>query len=489
MNVSVVVPAFNEEALLAACLDSLLAQDYAGEIEIIVVDNASTDATAEIALARGVRVVSEPERGYSRALASGFAAASGEVIATTDADTVVPPDWISRLVREYHEHPDAVAVGGEIVFCRPNRRARLFTHALLPLVNLVDRRCPEGPHLWGANFSVRRCAFLAAGGWNLDFNLQVDTELSERLRAHGRVVLLEDLRVFTSCRRWNRVLGRSLFLYATNFLSLQLRGRPLWRGFPDVRDRPAPAARARLAPLAWGIAALVATLVGTAVYDAVSPWSSAFGSTHWAGPHRDRVVALTFDDGPNEPYTSQILGILSREHVRATFFLIGQRVRQDPAVAARIVRDGNAVGNHSDTHPFALALEPVARIRAEIAGAEIAIHDATGIYPRLFRPPQGLRSPWLMQVAESDSLVTVTWDDSAVDWRRLTERQLVDRVVAGAHPGAIILLHDGLDLTEADRSTVVAGLPVILRRLRSEGYRFVTVPELLHESPRLAKWR
>lgn len=498
MKVSIVVPAYNEETLLPACLDSLLAQDYAGPIEIIVVDNGSVDGTAAIARSRGVRVVTEAERGYSRALVTGFAAATGAILASTDADTVVPPFWISRLVREYAERPDVVAVGGEIVFCEPNRRARIFTRGLLPLLNRADRRCSEGPHLWGANFSVRRSAFDAAGGWNLDFNLQVDTDLSERLRAHGRVVLLEDLAVYTSCRRWNRMLGRSLFLYGTNFLSLRLRRRPLWRGFPDVREDvwgrvssgstrigwPAPRHRP-----AWVVSVVAASLVGIGVYDMISPWSSAFGGTHWSGPARDRVVALTFDDGPNEPFTSEVLAILRRERVRATFFVIGERVRREPAVVAEIEREGHALGNHTDTHPFAFALESSGAIRRELDRAEREIHDASGVYPRLFRPPQGLRSPWLMRVTEADSLDTVTWDDSAVDWNPLTARQLSDRVVADAHPGAIILLHDGLNLVPgADRGCVVAGLGSIIERLRAEGYRFVTVPELLHEAPALARW-
>jgi peptidoglycan-N-acetylglucosamine deacetylase len=492
MKVSIVIPAFNEEVLLAACIDSLLQQDYEGDVEVIVIDNGSTDGTAAVARSRGVRVVEEPEHGYSRALARGFAAARGDILASTDADTVVPRFWVSRLVREYQTRPEVVAVGGEIVFCNPNRRAKLFTRGLLPVLNRLDRNCPEGPHLWGANFSVRRSAFDAAGGWNLDFNLQVDTELSERLREFGQVVLLEDLPVYTSCRRWNRMLGRSLFLYATNFFSLELRGRPLWRAFPDVRDegpKKTPAG-GRMWSMRWAAAALVSAVVGIGVYDAVSPWSNAFGTTHWTGSNRDRVVALTFDDGPNEPYTSEVLSVLRREHVRATFFLIGERVRRDPSIAARIVGEGHVVGNHSDTHPFGLAFESSDRIQGEINRAEITIHNATGIYPHLFRPPQGLRSPWLMRVAQGDSLDTVTWDDSAIDWNRVTAQQLSDRVVANAHPGAIILLHDGLNLAPGtDRSVVVRGLTSVIERLRAKGYRFVTVPELFKEPPTLARWR
>ena len=496
MKVSVVIPAYNEEVLVGACIDSLRAQDFDGELEIILVDNASTDATAAIGRAHGATVISEPERGYSRALARGFRAATGEVIASTDADTVVPVDWVSRLAREYETHPDVVAVGGEIVFCQPNGRAKVFTEWLLPILNRLDRKNPEGPHLWGANFSVRRATFLEAGGWNVDVNLQTDTELSERLRRFGRVVLLEDLPVYTSSRRWNRSLFWSLFVYATNFLSLEIFKRPLWRGFPDIRE-PATVVPAAAVPAppqwrragAWSFAAVAVTVVGVGCYDTLSPWSTAFGNTHWSGSPNERVVALTFDDGPEEPYTTQVLDILHREHVPATFFLIGDRVERDPAAAARMIRDGDVIGNHTDSHPFALALEPADAQRTEIDTAERAIHAAAGVYPRLFRPPQGLRSPWLMRVAEQESLTTVTWDDAPGDWNPLTPNEVTSRTIARAHPGAIILLHDGLNLTwHADRSVVVKALPEIIHRLRHEGYRFVTIPELLHTASTLPTW-
>lgn len=507
-RVSVVIPAYNEAALLPGCLDSLAAQDYPGAVEVIVVDNASDDATAAVATARGVTVVSEPTRGYSRALATGFAAASGEIVATTDADTIVPPDWISRLVREYDAHPDVVAVGGEIVFCEPNASARLFTRWLLPVLNRVDRMNPAGPHLWGANFSVRRAAFETAGGWSTDFNLQTDTELSERLRAFGRVILLESLPVYTSCRRWNRSLVQSLFLYVTNFLSFQIRRRPLWRAFPDIREGAAAAAptfedaAGRAVSLALGVVAPpvgrgarrrgaawagALALLLAVVYESLSPWSSAFGKTHWHGAADRRVVALTFDDGPNGAVTSKVLDTLKTERVHATFFLVGENVRREPALAARIAREGHVVGNHSDTHPMGFALLPAPTIRAELDRAERSIAAATGESPRFFRPPQGIRSPWLSSVLESDSLVDVTWDDAPGDWEPKTSTALVRDTLAHAHPGAIILLHDGLENASGiPRSPTVEALPAIIEGLKAKGYSFVTVAELLRDEPELA---
>ena len=174
MKVSIVIPAHNEEALLPACLRALLAQDYDGPLEIIVVDNASSDHTAEVARSLGVCVVPEPRRDYCLALIRGFAAATGSIIAMTDADTVVPPDWVSRLVEEYRRRPDVVAIGGDVVFTGANWKGWLLARVLVPAFNWIDRRNPRGPHLWGANLSVRRDAFLAVGGWNPKFSLQAD---------------------------------------------------------------------------------------------------------------------------------------------------------------------------------------------------------------------------------------------------------------------------------------------------------------------------
>lgn len=496
MKVSVVVPAYNEEPLLPACLAALKRQDYEGEFEIIVVDNASTDRTGRIAAAAGVTVVEEPHRGYSKALARGFAAATGDIVATTDADSIVPSNWISRLVGAYEE--GVAAVGGELDFTHANWKARLLTRGILPIINRVDRQNPAGPHLWGANFSVRRSAFLAAGGWNPEFNLQTDTELSERLRRFGRVVLLPDLVVKTSSRRWNRSLVTSSFLYATNFMSLRLRQRPLWTAFPNIRERlkaPGLVTRSRAAgrrPLAWMVpaaTAITAIVFGIGVYDAVSPWSNAFGTTYWSGP-ASGLIALTFDDGPNQPYTSEILDILKREHIHATFFLIGNNVRRDPRTADRIVEEGHAIGNHSDQHFPGFALQPSEIVRADVDRAERTIHWATGVYPHLFRPPQGIRSPWLMSTLAKDSLVAVTWDDAPGDWLRLSAQTLVERTVEQARPGCIILLHDGLNLAPAfHRGATVAALPAIIHRLRAKGYHFVTVPELLHVRDSLSAWK
>jgi peptidoglycan-N-acetylglucosamine deacetylase len=491
--VSIVVPAYNEEDLLPACLESLLAQDYAGPLEILVVNNASTDATGDLARSFAVRVIDEPERGYGRALRRGFAEATGSIIAATDADTVVPRDWISRLVRAYDENPEVVAVGGAIEFHGANRRGTLFIHGLLPMVNRLDRANPAGPHLWGANLSVRRDAFERTGGWNPEFSFQADTELSERLRTAGRVLLLSDLVVRTSSRRWNHGLFMGVLQSATNYVWFHWTSRPLWHEFAAIREavksaRPPAARRPRLAfRLTTAIATVLLAGLG---WFAFAPWSHAFGRTEWTAATRSKVIALTFDDGPEEPYTTEVLATLERKHVPATFFLVGRSVALDPGAAARMARDGDAIGNHTESHTPAFALEPEWLQARDLDLAERAIEHASGIYAHLFRPPQGLRSPWMVDLATRDSLLTVTWDDAPRDWQPRTADELVNSTLEQAHPGAIVLLHDGLNMDHrADRSATVAALPRIIDRLRAAGYTFVTVPRLLHEPARLGAWK
>lgn len=490
IRVSVVVPAFNEEALLPACLAALRGQDFSGTTEILVVDNASTDRTAEIARDFGATVLPEPARGYGHALARGFAAARGEFIACTDADSAVPRDWISRLVREYERQPDVVAIGGEIEFECPRWKSRLLTRYVIPIINRIDRGNPAGPHLWGANLSVRRDAFHAIGGWNPKFSLQADSEISERLRRVGRVIVLESLRVRTSSRRWNHSLLLNSFIYASNWIWFHAFGGPLYREFPVVRELLEPPRAKTRTTSRWRVAVTAGAVLGLgAVYGALEPQSSAFGRTVWSGDTREKVVALTFDDGPNEPYTTSVLEILRRERVHATFFLIGDNVRRSAGSVAAIVREGHVVGNHTTSHPLGFALESPRRLQAEVSTAEEAIHAAGGGYPIVFRPPNGLRSPWLMRLLERDSLVAVTWDDAPRDWDRVPANELVKRTLAQTHPGAIILLHDGLNLTlHADQGETVKALPGIIEGLRARGYRFVTVPELLGIRSSLRRW-
>jgi polysaccharide deacetylase family sporulation protein PdaB len=204
------------------------------------------------------------------------------------------------------------------------------------------------------------------------------------------------------------------------------------------------------------------------------------GIVYWHGSPMEHKVALTFDDGPNEPYTSEILKILSDYHVKATFFLVGANVDHYPDVAGKIVREGHSIGNHSYGHPdLILDLNPA--VRRQILRAETAIESATGKSPTLFRPPYGAVDPLTLKQTEDLGYVVILWSVASRDWTMPGVSRVVRNVLIHVQNGSIILMHDGAETRHgADRSQTVAALPVIITELRKQGYEFVTIPELLH---------
>jgi peptidoglycan/xylan/chitin deacetylase (PgdA/CDA1 family)/glycosyltransferase involved in cell wall biosynthesis len=469
--VSVVVPVFNEEYLLADCLAALQQQDYGGQYEIIVVDNACTDASPTIASRAGVRVVREPRKGYVHALRAGFAAARGEVIASTDGDTDVPPDWISRLVGGLTAQPNAVAIGG--IFAFP-----AGPHWLQLLAGVVNRLNPE---LVGGNMAMWRWAYEQVGGFDPKVNLQADIELGRRLRRLGRIIIDRRLVVSTSPRRYQVAPWQAIWLHGVNYLSLTLFGRIRFYDFPDIRLRPVQRVPHRRLLLATALLTAIAVFV----INAETPGGQAFGPVVARVRADQPVVALTFDDGPSA-YTAQVLDILASYQVKATFFVIGMNVEKYPDLARRIVAEGHAIGNHTYSHPLLGPVESPGRFQHELERADVAIRAATGVTPRLFRPPRGLRSPWMMRLARSDGYQVVTWSVSPDDWLHPPSSVIAQRVLDRVRPGAIVLLHDGLETRASPhQENTVAALPAILEGLEARGYRFVTVPELLElaESP------
>jgi peptidoglycan-N-acetylglucosamine deacetylase len=229
------------------------------------------------------------------------------------------------------------------------------------------------------------------------------------------------------------------------------------------------------------LAALVLLVAGFfGLYELVeSPASGAFQPvlTHGAG----RIVALTFDDGPTRGVTDRVLDVLEREHVPATFFVVGRAARREPALLRRMAADGDEIENHSDTHPHLNALISPAALDAEIANADEAVAAATGRRPRWLRPPFGARNASVLEAARRHGKRVVLWsamlDQTAP---RAPADALVARLVRQAGDGAIVVLHDG-DRGRGDtaeRAYEAALTPRLIAALRSAGYRFVTVDEL-----------
>jgi peptidoglycan/xylan/chitin deacetylase (PgdA/CDA1 family) len=180
-----------------------------------------------------------------------------------------------------------------------------------------------------------------------------------------------------------------------------------------------------------------------------------------------KTVALTFDDGPS-PNTSAILQVLRRNHVHATFCMLGVNVRRNPAMARRVIREGHQLCNHSRDHAD-LTLLSRRRVRAEVLDAQRQIHAATGVTPRTFRFPYGSSDARARRVVVGLHLRRLGWDVDPQDWNRPAARTLTRRVVRHAHPGCVVLMHDG----GGDRSHTAASLDATIRLLRARGYRFV----------------
>ena len=196
----------------------------------------------------------------------------------------------------------------------------------------------------------------------------------------------------------------------------------------------------------------------------------------YSAPTRERLVALTFDDGPHPVYTPEILRILDRYHVKATFFLVGSRAEQYPGLVREIAVRGHAIGNHSFTHPHDITADSPAGIASEIGRCGQEIERLTGRRPRLFRPPMGAVSDAVLKAAGDEGYRTILWTVSADHHDAPTPEAMAERVLRQIRPGAIILAHDGM---YPMRWKDVAATPLIIEELQRRGYRFVTIPELL----------
>lgn len=189
------------------------------------------------------------------------------------------------------------------------------------------------------------------------------------------------------------------------------------------------------------------------------------------GPRR-RVVALSFDDGP-WPDTPAFVRLLEREHVPATFFLIGGQVTDRyRSLLRRELRDGDALGDHTFTHPY---LTRTGDVRGQLQRTITAIRAQTNFTPCVFRPPYGAYSGSVVATARALHMATVLWNVDPRDYTRPGVGAIASRVLAQVHPGSIVLSHDG----GGPREQTLAAYGHIIRVLRARGYRFVTVPQLL----------
>jgi len=177
--------------------------------------------------------------------------------------------------------------------------------------------------------------------------------------------------------------------------------------------------------------------------------------------------ALTFDDGPHAQGTPAVLEILAREGVRATFFLVGEQIRRNPALPREILDAGHEIGLHCDRHRNLLRLGP-RQVREDLARAEDAIAASTGRAPLLYRPPYGVLNGAALRLARSRGWRTLLWSQWGRDWeRRATPASIAAKVTEGAGEGSVLLLHDADDYSAADSwRRTAAALPRVLEVMR-----------------------
>lgn len=236
-----------------------------------------------------------------------------------------------------------------------------------------------------------------------------------------------------------------------------------------------------LASLLAGTAAVAAAAV-TAGYQSMSPTGQWYGHTFTGIARGTKQLALTYDDGPNDPHTFRLLEILAKHDVPATFFLIGRFVQQRPDIVREIVKAGHVVGNHTFTHPL-LTLKSAAEVRTELTDCRAALRDAIGDSSNLFRPPFGGRRPAVLRVARELGLQPVMWNVTGYDWTAPPAEVIEGKVSRQIQGGDVILLHDGGHRQMgADRSQTVLATDHLIARYKSEGCEFVTIQQMLQAS-------
>lgn len=203
---------------------------------------------------------------------------------------------------------------------------------------------------------------------------------------------------------------------------------------------------------------------------AITPYVRFAGTQH-------RELALTFDDGPG-PYTPQVLSVLEHLHVPATFFEVGNQEVYFHASTTRIVADGDPIGDHTETHAPMSELGP-GNQQAQLTEEASSIGSYGAPFPRLFRPPYGLWDSETLALLRSYRMLMVLWTIDTNDYLQPGVSKIVNSVLSGARPGAIVLMHDA----GGPRAQTIAAIPLIVDRLRSRGYKLVTVPRLLLDNP------
>lgn len=231
-----------------------------------------------------------------------------------------------------------------------------------------------------------------------------------------------------------------------------------------------------------GIGAGVAAVAGVTAYQSMAPGAQCFGRTFVSGPRGSKQLALTYDDGPNDPHTLHLMEVLAKHDVRATFFLIGRYVERRLDIVRDLLKAGHVLGNHTFTHPHLIVSSSV-ETRNQLLECQRAVQEAGGESPRLFRPPFGGRRPGTLRIARSLGMEPIMWNVTSWDWQTPPAAKIVQTCARQMRGGDVILMHDGSHIAlGADRSQTVIATDLLIERSKAKGYEFVAVPEMMDGS-------
>ena len=292
----------------------------------------------------------------------------------------------------------------------------------------------------------------------------------------------------TRPRRWLALVGAALALIAIVLYRVTPRGAiDLLTGLTlgvgiglavpwgwSGRGAPGRQGRRDIAIATTGSLLSIALVLWVAANDPTVEW---FGHIRTHGDRHDSRVALTFDDGPDDPFTLEISKVLDDHGVKGTFFEVGKAIDAEPRITRALYEHGQLLGNHSYEHDQWRWLDPR---YPELERTQKAFRRAIGTCPAYYRPPHGDRTPFIAHVVNDHRMRIIMWNVSANDWAEKNPRTIARNIVSRAKPGSIILLHDGLDgRPSVDRTVLVRALPLILDGLRTKHLRPVGLDELI----------
>ena len=219
-----------------------------------------------------------------------------------------------------------------------------------------------------------------------------------------------------------------------------------------------------------GLLVLYITILG---YGSYNVGSNFFMKVICSADTKEKIIAITFDDGPLHEYTPQVLRVLREEKVPAAFFCIGKRIVENEDLFHKLHEEGHVIGNHSFSHTPSFDMMPSGRMLEDVKKTDAAIKRSIGLQPKVFRPPYGVTTPAMDKVMKMGGYTAIGWNIRSFDTIARNETQLLDKLIRLLRPGAVILLHDTEKIT-------LSILPQFIRAARNEGYEFVRLDKLLN---------